>query len=218
MWFGLQNYQHCLLTSPLQIHQCPFCPLPWLTGRRSLKKRNHQSTCGNCLRMPIRASTRKSPLSMASLTWGACWNVWKRWKPLSPSIARVSLVKQEVKEREEVVGPWKYKLHELRAEILPRGTQRCKTVGKSRQSKGYHETWESRTWWVAHSLILPFCLQLQLSWRGLNLATRWRKARRLSWGVRWSTLTSRSNGWRMARRSNPQPSISQKAQTHERTP
>lgn len=34
--------------------------------------------------------------------------------------------------------------------------------------------------------------------------------------MKWLILTSRSNGWRTARRSNPQPSTCLKAQTHAR--
>lgn len=63
----------------------------WPTGR-SRRKRNHKLMCGSCLKTPIPVSTRKLPLSMASPTWGACSNVWRRWRSLSPSTARVSRV------------------------------------------------------------------------------------------------------------------------------
>lgn len=68
----------------------------WLAGTRSLRRKNPTLMCGNCSRMPIQASTRKSPFSMASPTWGACWNVWKRWRS-SPSTARVRGFEHEVK-------------------------------------------------------------------------------------------------------------------------
>lgn len=64
--------------------------------------------CGSCLKMPIPVSTRKSPLSTASPTWGACSNVWRRWRLLSPSTARVSWVKPERTEE----GHWGCEIHE----------------------------------------------------------------------------------------------------------
>lgn len=62
---------------------------------RSGRKRNHKLMCGSCLKAPILVSTRKLPLSTASPTWGACSNVWRRWRLLSPSTARVSWVTHE---------------------------------------------------------------------------------------------------------------------------
>lgn len=77
--------------------------------------------------MPIQASTRKSLLSMASPTWGACWNVWKRWKRLSRSRVKVSWVKQKEDRKREGC--------ESGGEILPSRRDVGKREGRQNKTK-----------------------------------------------------------------------------------